>query len=64
MNMAACMEPLDLTSVLTAAVCVPQDFGLTIDIESLIKLYGADGSDDIDYGKYCRSSGLRRMGEK
>ena len=52
--MAACMEPLHLTSVLTAAVCVPQDFGLTIDIESLIKLYGADGSDDIDYGKFSQ----------
>ena len=27
--------------------------------------YGSGGaSDDIDYGKYCRSSGLRRMGEK
>ena len=29
-----------------------QDFGLTIDIDSLIKQYDADGSGEIDYEEF------------
>ena len=44
---------LPLVSVLTACrVDVPQDFGLTIDIDSLIKQYDADGSGEIDYEEF------------
>ena len=32
--------------------CFLQDFGLTIDIDSLIKQYDADGSGEIDYEEF------------
>ena len=39
--------------MLTAGrVDVPQDFGLTIDIDALIKEYDADGSGEIDYEEF------------
>ncbi len=33
-------------------VCALQEFGLTIDIDSLIKQYDADGSGEIDYEEF------------
>ena len=32
--------------------CFGQDFGLTIDIDSLIKQYDVDGSGEIDYEEF------------
>ena len=47
------MQLLFPISLLTAAALnVPQDFGLTIDIDSLIKQYDADGSGEIDYEEF------------
>ena len=45
--------PLSLLSVLILGRGdLLQDFGLTIDIDSLIKQYDADGSGEIDYEEF------------
>ncbi len=45
--------PLSLMSVLILGRGdLLQDFGLTIDIDSLIKQYDADGSGEIDYEEF------------